>query len=105
MKQKAMSYLTDEMRNVVVSFYKVCEGQSDYRPKDKALKEQEVMMLWKLGYGHMGEYMEGKNPSPSKENKATKDTWEIKPMLSDDISQEEEHKKGTNRDYCEVFKD
>lgn len=86
MKQKAMSYLTDEMKDVVTAFYKACEEQPDYKPKSKQLQQQEVVMLWKLGYGHMGKFLNGENPTPSKETKATKESWNIQPMPTDNIS-------------------
>lgn len=86
MKQKAMSYLTDEMREVVTEFYKKVEEREDYRPKDKEQQKREMMMFWKLGYGHLGKYLNGENPTPDKTKKATKESWEIKPMPFEDIS-------------------
>ena len=100
MKQKAMSYLTDEMRKVVIEFYKACEDQPDYRPKSKQLQQQEVMMLWKLGYGHMGKFLNGENPTPSKETKATKESWNIQPMPTDNISAIEMNFSMKNRDMA-----
>ena len=87
MKQKAMSYLTEEMKEVVIAFYKACDDQPDYKPKSKQLKQQEVVMLWKLGYGHMGKFLNGENPIPSKDTKATKESWNIQPMPTDNISE------------------
>lgn len=87
MKQKAMSYLTEEMKEVVIAFYKACDDRPDYKPKSKQLKQQEVVMLWKLGYGHMGKFLNGENPIPSKDTKATKESWNIQPMPTDNISE------------------
>ena len=86
MKQKAMTYLTEEMKEVVSAFYTACEDQPDYKPKSKQLSQQEVMMLWKLGYGHMGKYMNGEDPAPSKNTKANKDSWQTESMPTDDVS-------------------
>lgn len=86
MKQKAMTYLPEEMREVVAAFYKACDEKSDYRPEDKKLAQQEAMMLWKLGYGHMGKYLNGENPAPDKSKAAAKESWETREMPSDGIS-------------------
>jgi len=86
MKAKAMSYLPEEMREVVRAFYDACEEKADYRPEDKKLRQQEMVMLWKLGYGHMGKYMNGEDPGPDKKKKASKDTWKTEDMPVDDIS-------------------
>ena len=86
MKQKAMTYLPEEMREVVAALYKACDEKSEYRPEDKKLAQQEAMMLWKLGYGHMGKYLNGENPAPDKSKAAAKESWETREMPSDGIS-------------------
>jgi len=86
MRQTAMNYLTDEMKEVVTAFYKACEEQDDYKPKEKELRQRKMIMFWKLGYGHMGKYMNGEDPSPDKSKKATADSWKIEPMPTEGCS-------------------
>ena len=85
-KEKALTYLTDEMRKVVDDFYLALENREDYKPKSKEISKMESMMLWKLGAGHMGKFMSMEDPMPSKEKKATAKSWETKELPLDDVA-------------------
>lgn len=96
--RKAMSYLTDEMKDVVLKFYSTYgyKGHplNGYADKSESEDEEDdshaqvkAMMLWKLGLGHMGKYLVGEDPMPSKEKRATFDGWDVKPMPKDNVSE------------------
>lgn len=84
---KAMSYLPSEMKNVVEEFYsKYCweiyplRGHADF-------EQTKTMMLWQLGLGNMSKFFNGEDPMPSKEKRATFNSWDVDPMPHDDISE------------------
>ena len=54
--------------------------------ESEQMKQYQAIMLWKLGLGHMGKYFNGDNPLPDKNEIATKDSWDIKPMPAEDVS-------------------
>lgn len=76
MKEKAMSYLSEDMGKVVRDFRK---GVKMRREEHKQLMAQSAIMLWKLGLGNMGRYFNGENPLPDKTKIATKDSWSTEP--------------------------
>jgi ADP-ribosylglycohydrolase len=106
MAMKAMKYLPNEMQHVVVMFYAKCyfgkynplagygdEGAARDMLIEDALnelgekfKQFAAMMHWKLGLGNFNKVLTNESPIPSKENIATADTWQIKPMPDTDVT-------------------
>lgn len=86
LKDKAMSYLTEEMRKVVDEFYLALENKETYKPESKKIRQMESMMFWKLGAGNMGKFFNMENPMPDKTVKATKDSWQTKEIPMDDVA-------------------
>ena len=88
-KEKALSYLPDEMQQVVHDFYERCESRETYKPRRKEKEEAQknefmTIMRWKLGLGNLNLAMfEGRSPLPAKKRKATSDDWKIQPMTGD----------------------
>ena len=92
---KAMSYLPEVMKAVVNLFYNTYSSIPNPLPvngTDGTENEEDIhgqtkaMMLWKLGLGHMGKFMNGEDPMPSKVKRATLDMWKVQPMPDDDIT-------------------
>lgn len=94
---KALSYLPDEMKTVVLKFYHLYGYKGHPLPDysvslDKEESHDEhaevkAMMLWKLGLGNMGKYLAGEDPMPSKQKRATLDDWDVEPMPKDNVSE------------------
>lgn len=52
------------------------------------LKEQGVLMLWKLGLGNMARLFNGEDPQPDKSKTATKESWKTEPRpKAEDITE------------------
>lgn len=84
MKKKALSYLPNDMGEVLHDFRAAVRVR---REEHNKLMEQGLIMLWKLGLGNMGGYFNGENPLPDKTKTATKDSWKTEPWPEDkDIS-------------------
>lgn len=112
---EAMRYLPDEMKDVVLRFYRKYEmakeifplnGYGDEGAAEDLLADEEdedvedaeynqfkTMMLWKLGLGNMARYFAGENPLPKKEKATTAASWEIQEMPTgkDEVSTIEIH--------------
>lgn len=89
-KKKALSYLPDEMRQVVKSFRrKIVTKPIEKQPtKEEAQKQQFIaMMHWKLGLGNLNNVIIGKNPLPEKKKTATSADWQIEPMPDKEVSE------------------
>ena len=91
MIDKAMTYLPDEMKQVVQEFYDKCNSRETYKPrrkeKEETLKEESMaIMQWKLGLGDMNKLLKGENPLLDKTKVATSTSWKTKPMPQTDIS-------------------
>lgn len=85
--KKAMSYLPEEMRQVVRDFYRSCHNRPTYKPRlgEKAeaqKKEHHALMRWKLGLGNLNNVLRGESPLPPKQKVATAADWQ-QPMPSD----------------------
>lgn len=78
MKRKAMAYLPREMQSVVKEFRLRLRDRRQEAVERK--KHVKTLMLWKLGLGNMGMYLNGENPMPSKDRTATRDMFEIHPI-------------------------
>ncbi len=84
-KEKAMTYLTDEMREVVDEFYLAMENRPDYKLETKQKKKMESLMFWSLGAGDVNKFLSNENPMPAKDKKATASSWEIKSLPLDNV--------------------
>ena len=85
MVEKAMSYLPDEMQQIVKEFYVKCNERPTYKPRrvEKETQEKDgfkAMMHWKLGLGNFNNIMRGESPLPNKERITTSADWDIEPM-------------------------
>lgn len=85
MVEKAMSYLPDEMQQIVKEFYDKCNARPTYKPrraeKEKQQKDDfKAIMLWKLGLGNLNKAIQGESPLPDKERIATSADWNIESM-------------------------
>lgn len=86
---KALSYLPEEMLQVVREFYDRCDDRETYKPRrkekeDAQKKEFMAIMRWKLGLGNLNNIMfERKSPLPDKKKTATANDWKIQPMTDD----------------------
>ena len=96
---KAMNYLSPEMKTVVLQFYKeYCpeifplkgygdEGAAEdlsADEDDEETKRLHAIMRWKLGLGNFNDILNGGDGLPSKEKKATADSWTTMPMPDDE---------------------
>ena len=92
-KEKALSYLPDEMLQVVDAFYTACESRETYKPRAKQAKAEEneapnidevmAIMHWKLGLGNLNNLLSGRDLIPEKTKKATARDRDIHPMPDD----------------------
>ena len=85
MVDRAMSYLPDEMQQIVKEFYAKCNERPTYKPRrdEKASLEKDeykALMLWKLGLGNLNKAIKGESPLPNKDKVATSSDWDIQPM-------------------------
>lgn len=89
MRKKALSYLPDEMLQVVRNFRKISSVKHIVKKssKEEAQKQQFIaMMRWKLGLGNLNNVFVGKNPLPEKKKTATSSDWRIEPMPDKEVS-------------------
>lgn len=95
---KALSYLPTEMKDVVFEFYNTYKmgleplavnGAEETTDDNDEFDHDQVkaMMLWKLGFGHMGKYFAGEDPMPSKEKRAVATDFDVNPMPKDYVSE------------------
>lgn len=91
---KAMSYLPEVMKSVVNLFYNTYTSIPNPLPvietkEDVSINPDQVkaMMLWKLGFGHMGKYFAGEDPMPAKEIRAVAADFDVDPMPEDNVSE------------------
>jgi ADP-ribosylglycohydrolase len=81
MKEKAMSYLPEDMQEVVKEFRKQVHGKfPDTKKEVEEKSEFFIKMYWKLALGNSALAIEGKDPLPSKEVVATADSWKTDPL-------------------------
>ena len=90
MKEKALSYLPDEMKQVVHDFYHACENRETYKPRSKGKPKNDIdvadavtMMRWKLGWGDMNDALR-KSITLRNNKTATANDWQIEPMPEDE---------------------
>ena len=97
---EAMRYLPNEMKAVVLRFYKThayeifpLKGYGDEGAAQDLLAEEEqeekkaqmfAIMRWKLGLGNFNGIIEGGDGLPHKMQVATADSWKTMPMPDDD---------------------
>ena len=107
---KALEYLPNEMKGVVLRFYdrfvkdSILHGYGDEgAARDLVLEEEEeemnrqtanddekkqfqAIMLWKLGLGNMSKFFNNENPMPDKTKVAKDTSWKTERMPRTDIS-------------------
>ena len=81
MKQKALSYLPDDMKQVLFAFRDRLWQQR--KEKAEQFAQTKAIMFWKLANGNVARILNGENGMPDKSKVATKESWEIKPMPED----------------------
>lgn len=91
MRQKAISYLPDEMRKVLFAFKKyVGPITPRFGKESEERAHMKAVMFWKLNLGNLNKPLfEGKSPLPSKETVATIDMLHepvLMPKDGDDVS-------------------
>lgn len=110
MQLKALEYLPNDMKSVVLRFYhrfvrnSILHGYGDEgAARDLMLEEEreemekqtadddekkqfQAIMLWKLGLGNMGKFFIGEEHMPKKTRVAKSTSWKIDPMPQTDIS-------------------
>ncbi len=91
-KQRAISYLPKDMRDVLAAFRKACPWKLSTRlaKKQKEQKEQFLaIMYWKLGLGDFNKLQKGESPLPKKTRTATADDWKTEPLpeKADDMTE------------------
>jgi len=91
---KAMTYLPDEMIEIVHEFYEKCNSRETYKPRRKEKEEADkkdfmAIMRWKLGLGNFNKIMNGESPLPDKSKTATANDWKTEPMPlnSEDVTE------------------
>jgi ADP-ribosylglycohydrolase len=93
MKQKALTYLPKDMREVLEAFRKQCPWRHTTRLAKKQEEQQkqqsEAIEYWTLGLGDSSKALSGGNPLPDKRKTATASSWKTIPMPedSDEIAQ------------------
>ena len=86
-REQALTYLTDEMRDIVERFYRVSTqgqclelGLKDIAEKKKKEEQLKAVMFWKLCWGNPNVAM-GLAPHPNDPTRpATADDWHCEPM-------------------------
>ena len=110
MQLKALNYLPNDMKSVVLRFYNrfvrnsILHGYGDEgAARDLMLEEErkememqtadddekkqfQAIMLWKLGLGNMGKFFVGEEHMPKKTRIAKSTSWKIEQMPQTDIS-------------------
>ena len=87
MKQKALTYLPKDMRDVLEAFRKQCPWRHTTRLAKKQEEQQkqqtEAIEYWTLGLGDSNKALNGENPLPDKRKTATASSWKTIPMPED----------------------
>ena len=128
MQLKALNYLPNDMKSVVLRFYhrfvrnSILHGYGDEgAARDLMLEEErkemekqtadddekkqfQAIMLWKLGLGNMGKLFNGEEPMPNKTKVAKSTSWKIDPMPQTDISRIEAGISITEEDMAIIRK-
>ena len=128
MQLKALNYLPNDMKSVVLRFYhrfvrnSILQGYGDEgAARDLMLEEErkemekqtadddekkqfQAIMLWKLGLGNMGKLFNGEEPMPNKTKVAKSTSWKIDPMPQTDISRIEAGISITEEDMAIIRK-
>ena len=93
MKQKALTYLPKDMREVLEAFRKQCPWRHSTRlakkQEEQQMQQTEAIEYWTLGLGDSSKALNGENPLPEKRKTATASSWKTIPMPedSDEIAQ------------------
>ena len=128
MQLKALNYLPNDMKSVVLRFYhrfvrnSILHGYGDEgAARDLMLEEErkemekqtadddekkqfQAIMLWKLGLGNMGKLFNGEDPMPNKTKVAKSTSWKIDPMPQTEISRIEAGISITEEDMAIIRK-
>ena len=91
MKKRALTYLPNDMKQILRKFRKVVKGaypqkqQEDTKTDDEESQKEEeykAIMFWKLGLGNIDREINCENSISNKTKIATSDDWKCKPMPS-----------------------
>ena len=128
MQMKALEYLPNEMKSVVLRFYSryvknsILHGYGDegaardlmfeeereemekQTADDNEKKQFQAIMLWKLGLGNMGKFFVGEEHMPDKSKVAKSTSWKTEPMPHTDISKIEVGISVTEEDMAIIRK-
>ena len=110
MQLKALEYLPNDMKSVVLRFYdrfvrnsilrgygdegaardlmleELQEEMKEQTADDDEKKQSQAIMLWKLGLGNMSKLFNGEDSMPEKTKVAKSTSWKTEPMPQTDIS-------------------
>lgn len=84
MEQKALTYLPEEMRRVLLDFRKWLKTNEQRHSKTLGKEEMQAAMYWQLGLGDMSKVRRGEDGMPPKTEPTTKDSWKTLPMPDGD---------------------
>lgn len=128
MQMKALEYLPNDMKSVVLRFYdrfvrnsilsgygdegaardlmleELQEEMEEQTADDDEKKQFQAIMLWKLGLGNMSKQFNGENPMPQKTKVAKSTNWKTEPMPTTDISRIEVNISVTEEDMLIIRK-
>ena len=89
-KEKALQYLPNEMKQVLHDFYCACESRETYKPRSKGKPKNDIdiadaitIMRWKLGWGNMNDALR-ESPVLNNNKIACANDWQIEPMPEDE---------------------
>ncbi len=83
-KEKAISYLPDEMKKVLTDFKKRVKLTRKIGTPDRIEDSQKAMMFWKLAFGNSNEILFGENGKETSVKKAMLEDFNVEPMSIDD---------------------
>ena len=125
---KALEYLPNDMKSVVLRFYnrfvrnsilrgygdegaardlmleELQEEMEEQTADDDEKKQTQAVMLWKLGLGNMSKLFNGEDPMPNKTKVAKSTSWKTEPMPPTDISRIEVNISVTEKDMLIIRK-
>jgi len=128
MQLKALEYLPNDMKSVVLRFYdrfvrnsilrgygdegaardlmleELQEEMEEQTADDDEKKQTQAVMLWKLGLGNMSKLFNGEDPMPNKTKVAKSTSWKTEPMPPTDISRIEVNISVTDEDMLIIRK-
>ena len=128
MQLKALEYLPNDMKSVVLRFYdrfvrnsilrgygdegaardlmleELQEEMEEQTADDDEKKQTQAVMLWKLGLGNMSKLFNGEDPMPNKTKIAKSTSWKTEPMPPTDISRIEVNISVTEKDMLIIRK-